>query len=272
MHLAFLIPTKNRHAALARWLPSVCRAAGRCAAEVWVCDQSASPAALPAGVRLLHRPDLPGLPAARNALLAATSAELVCFLDDDTEVAPEFGERLLAAAHAQPGVHGWGPVCELRPWRVRTLFRLAQFGAFADVRRRLGRRRDVATDALFGCAMAFRRSAVAATGFDARLKGYGLGEDLDACRRAGRRLGLARPFAFQADLRAIHHRESSGRADPFARGVAKARFLVWLGRRHGGRNPCTLIHLLIALAAAAAGRGDEPASPRGILKGLACMW
>lgn len=269
MRLAFLIPTKDRHTTLARWLPSVLRAAGRCGATVLVCDQSARPFPAPDGVTVLHRPDLPGLPAARNVLIAACpAAEVVCFLDDDTEVAADFGLRLAAHAAGDPRAAGWGPVVELRPRRLRRLFRLAQFGALADVRRRLGRRQDAASDVLFGCAMAFRRDALGPVRFDARLRGYGLGEDLDFCRRLAARHGRRRPFRLCADLRAIHHNDTANRADPLARGHAKGRFLLWLARRHGGGNPATLGHLLLALAAACSGRGQEPASWRGVLAGI----
>lgn len=268
--LAFLIPSKDRHGALARWLPSVLRAASRCRAAVLVCDQSAQPYPAPPGVAVLHRPGLPGLPAARNVLLAACpDAEVVCFLDDDTEVAGDFGQRLLAHAAGEPHAAGWGPVVELRPRRLRRLFRLAQFGALADVRRRIGRRHDVASDSLFGCAMAFRRAALGPVRFDARLRGYGLGEDLDFCRRLARHLGLRAPFHLCGDLRAIHHNDSTNRADPRARGEAKGRFLLWLARRHGAGNPATLGHLALALAAAASGGGQEPASLGGVLRGAA---
>lgn len=268
MRLAFLIPTKDRHPTLARWLPSVLRAAGRCGAAVLVCDQSARPFPAPPGVTVLHHPGLAGLPAARNALLAACpAAEVVCFLDDDTEVATDFGQRLLEHAAGDLRAAGWGPVAEVRPRRLRRLFRLAQVGALADMRRRLGRRRDLASDALFGCAMAFRREALGPVRFDARLRGYGLGEDLDFCRRLAAHCGRRQPYRLCADLRAIHHNASANRADPVARGCAKGRLLLWLARRHGGGNPATLGHLLLALAAAAMGKGQEPASWRGVLRG-----
>src|SRR5689334_12017312 len=109
MTTAFLIPTKNRHAALPRTLRLVARAALP-GDEVVLCDQSPTPFPAAAGVRVLHRPDLPGLPAARNALLAATGAEVVCFLDDDTDLAPDFGARLRELAEREPGMAGWGPV------------------------------------------------------------------------------------------------------------------------------------------------------------------
>ena len=262
--LAFLIPSRDRHGELARWLPGVLRAARRVGAAVLICDQSARPFPAPPGVTVLHRPDLGGLPAARNALLAASCAELVCFLDDDTEVAGDFATVLLALAAAEPGTVAWGPVAETRPRAVRRLHRLAQLGVFHDPRRLLGRRRDQPTAALFGCCFAVRRAAAVATGFDARRDGYALGEDLDFCLRLRAHGGLR----FASGLRAVHHRAAAGRADRHRRGHAKGAFLVWLARRHGGHNPFTVLHLVVAAGAAASARGEEPAGWLGVVRGL----
>jgi GT2 family glycosyltransferase len=260
MTTAFLIPTKNRHASLARTVRLALRAAAP-GDELVLCDQSPQPFAAPSGVRVLHRPDLPGLPAARNALLGATQAAVACFLDDDTDLAPDFGTRLRELAEREPGMAGWGPVVEARPLALRRLHRLAHLGVFHDPRRLLGGPADGWTRALYGCCFAVRREAAAATGFDARRPGYALGEDLDFFLRLGQ------PLRFARVLRAIHRRDGGDRADPAARGAAKARFLVWLARRHGGGDPATSLHLAMALAAAASGRGDEPASWRGVMHG-----
>ncbi len=264
--IAFLIPSKNRHESLARTLRLVARCVGP-GDEILVCDQSPTP--FPAHgcadgrARVLHRPDLSGLPAARNALLAAASADIACFLDDDTDLAADFAARLRGLAVAEPEVCGWGPVVECRSRDVRRLHRLAHLGVFHDPRRLLARRRDQDTSALYGCCFAVRRAEAARVRFDARRPGYALGEDLDFFLR------LRRPLRFTRALRAIHRKDGGDRADPDARGVAKARFLIWLARRHGGRNPLTLAHLLLALAVAASQRGDEPGSARGVLRGVA---
>ncbi len=265
--LAFLIPSRDRHGDLARWQPTVQRAARRVGAEILVCDQSATPWPGLPGITVLHRPDLGGLPAARNVLLAATTAPLCCFLDDDTEIAADFAQRLLAQAAAEPAALGWGPVVEVRPVRLRRLFRCVQLGALADDRRLAGSRRGRPAAALFGCAMAFRTAAIRAVGFDARLPGYALGEDLDACLRLATHTGQRRPFRWCSDLRAIHHQAAANRSDRWRRGLAKGSFLHWLARRHGGGNPATALHLGLALLAASAGRGQEPAAPLAVWRG-----
>lgn len=243
MRLAVLIPSKRRHGELRTSLATVLPMARRCAAEVVVCDQSPEPFAHP-GVRVLHRPDLPGLPAARNVLLAATAAELVLFLDDDSNTAPDLGERLLAlAAAADPSVAAWGPVVETRGRDERLLHRLLFHGCLRDERRLLARRCDRPARELYGCCFAVRRAAALAVGgFDARLPGYALGEDRDFCwrlRAAGFRLRFAH------DLRA-HHRAVGGQRPALPAILA---YLRWFTARHGRGEPATLAHAALAALA-----------------------
>lgn len=263
--LAFLVPSKNRHASLARSLVSW-QAAGIVAA---ICDQSPEPfATARAAVRTCHRPDLNGLPAARNALLHSSDAEVVVFLDDDTDLAPDFASALAACIARWPEAAGWGPVLETRPRAVRRQHRLVHLGCFHDPRRLTGARIDAPTAALFGACFAVRRELALAVGFDARRPGYALGEDLDFCARVAQHVGRAQPFRFCRDLKAIHRSDGANRADPVKRGRGKAEFLIWFARRHGGRNPCTVLHLLLALAVAALGHGRERAAARGVWQGL----
>jgi len=264
---AILVPSRDRHDALRRSLPALRAAARSGGGRVLVCDQSAEPFPAADGVEVLHRPDLPGLPAARNVLLdAAGGAGVVGFCDDDAEPAANFGAVAVRLARDEPEFAAWGPVVETRPRRVQHCHRLTQLGCLRDPRRLLHRRRDAPTTALFGCCFAVRRdAAVAVGGFDARRPGYALGEDLDFFLRLG---AAGYRLRFSRELACVHREDAAGRADPRARGRAKARFLRWLARRHGGRNPATLLHLGLALAGAAAGRGREPAAALGVLRGL----
>ena len=266
--LAVLIPTKGRHGSLRYSLPLVAISAAEVGADVLLCDQSAEPFPDPGPWTVLHRPDLSGLPAARNVLLAATAADLVLFLDDDTDLAPDFCARLVELS-TERGALGWGPVVETRSQRTRRLHRLAQPGCFRDPRRLVARPCDRPTWALFGCCFAVRReAALAIRGFDARRPGYALGEDLDFFRRLRDRFGPGR-LRFASQLQAVHRRDGGDRADRYRRGCAKGRFLRWWAARHGRGDPATMPSLLIASLAAMSGRGQEPADPRGVLAGLA---
>lgn len=257
-----LVPTRDRHDCLRRSLPSW-RANG---VRIILCDQSAHPFVAD-GVHVLHRPDIAGLPAARNALLAASDAEVVVFLDDDCEIAPGFVREVQRLAHSEPAIIAWGPVVEQRGRWMRRAHRIAHLGAFHDDRRLIDGRRNQSANALFGCCFAVRRTAALRVGFDARRPGYALGEDFDFFRR----LTHAHPQArvrFARGLVAVHRRDGEDRADRFSRGLAKGAFLGWIARRHGQGNPATPLHLLVALLCAASGRGQEPADWRGVLAGL----
>ncbi|MFM2089755.1 MAG: hypothetical protein RLZZ127_244 [Planctomycetota bacterium] len=257
--IAVVIPTKNRHRELARSLLTVVPAARAAGARVRICDQSPVPFPVPAWcadtVAVDHRPDLRGLPAARNALIAAVAAEVLVFLDDDTDLARDAVVAVRDAAAREPAIAGWGPVCEVRPRRQRRFYRLLRLGAFRDARRLTGARTDAATPELFGCACAFRRSALLAVrGFDARLPGYALGEDQDCGRRlvaAGFRLRFLR------GCRAWHRREGANRADPWKGLVNTWRWSRWWAARHGRGEPLTPLHRALAMlgALAAALRG-----------------
>jgi glycosyltransferase involved in cell wall biosynthesis len=259
-----LVPTRNRHDCLRRSLPSWLAALdGR--GRLLLCDQSPRPFS-DARAEVLHHPELSGLPAARNVLLAASTADVVVFLDDDCEIAPDFVIQVRRFA-ARESHLAWGPVVEHRGHWTRRLHRLVHLGAFHDPRRLVDGPCDHTTSALFGCCFAVRRTVAATIGFDARRSGYALGEDLDFFRRLTRAHG-PRCVRFASALHAVHRQDGADRADPHRRGVAKGTFLRWLARRHGGGNPATLLHLALALLAAASGRGQEPAGWRGVLNGL----
>jgi GT2 family glycosyltransferase len=191
----------------------------------------------------------------------------VVFLDDDCEIAADFVARVAELAQQEPRTLAWGPVVETRGAWTRRAHRVAHLGAFHDDRRLLPRPSNRPTGALFGCCFAVRRDAAVRVGFDARRPGYALGEDLDFFRRlAGAHPGQV--MRFDRRLRALHRQDGDDRADAYRRGLGKGAFLAWLARRHGQGNPATLLHLGLALLAAASGRGQEPADWRGVLRGL----
>jgi GT2 family glycosyltransferase len=242
MNLAVLIPSKHRHAELAQSATLVFPVARRCGTPLLICDQSPTPFSHP-GVTVLHRPDLSGLPAARNALLQACEAEVVVFLDDDTDVAPDLLREVGRLAAAEPHIAAWGAVVETREAWARRLHRLLHLGCLRDSRRLTSRRIDRETRELFGCCFAVRRAAALAVGgFDARMPGYALGEDRDFCWRlhqAGYRL------RFASGLRA-HHRAVGGQRPALA---ARLRYLRWFVSRHGRGNLASVVHAAITMTA-----------------------
>lgn len=137
----------------------------------------------------------PSTSAQRNLGVAASSADVIHFLDDDTVLEPgylaailapfEADERDLADPAAVLGVGG--QPTNLPPaaggLRARLFPRSVEPGAVLPSGRGVlasGLDEVTEVDWLSGCAMSFRRAAITAEPFDEAQDGYVLGEDLDA--------------------------------------------------------------------------------------------
>lgn len=269
LRVCIAIPSKDRHDSLNKTLSS----ALACKVPILICDQSDEPyqpdTEQDSGqlVKVYHRPLIRSLPAARNMLLEASTAfDLVIFIDDDSDLAPSFVTICQQLAAEKPDCPAWGPVIEQRSRWQQRLSRLSQWGCFRDERRLTSGPNERQSRALFGCAFVVRRAAAQAIGgFDTSRLGYALGEDFDFFLRLSQRWGRS---GFSKDLHAVHREDGTNRASPLNRGAAKARYWVFLARRHGGGNPATLLHLGLALCGAASGLGREPGAALGVLKGL----
>jgi glycosyltransferase involved in cell wall biosynthesis len=175
-----IICTRDRAEMLGDALAAL-RGAVSPAVDVLVVDSgSTTPAtrdaAARAGVRYV-RSDTPGLSIARNAGLAATEREFVVFTDDDCAVTPGFLEPLIAAFAEQRIAAATGRLRDIGDTSERSP------AAPADILRRTNQ----GMDAGHGALMAFRRSALMASGsFDPLLgagRHFGGAEDMDAfCR------------------------------------------------------------------------------------------
>lgn len=158
-------------------------------------------AARAAGARVVHEA-VPGSYAARNRGIAATTAEVVAFTDDDCEPEPEWLEHLVGAFDDDPDLAGAGG-------------EIVAASPPSTVAERWARERDVLSQAsnwrhaylpFFATAnAAYRRSALEAVGgFEAALRSGG---DVDLAWRvqavAGGRL------AFVPEARVRHHHRTS---------------------------------------------------------------
>jgi glycosyltransferase involved in cell wall biosynthesis len=163
-----------------------------------------------------------GLAAARNSGVAAATAPVVAFLDDDCEPEPQWAEQLLAGyADRVTGVGGpilpgarhnfilgyLGRNNPLKPQESnlatsnRLLYRLVLYVRRQWTRTEESPRRYVYSFA--GANMSFLRQAVIEVGqFDERFR-FG-GEDLDLCMRMSRAFPSS-PLLFVPDARVVHH-------------------------------------------------------------------
>lgn len=101
-----IIPTRDRREMLARAIASVLRQSYRSFELVVVDDGSVSPVRLPDGeaehARLIRNPRSLGAARARNRGIDAAGGRLLCFLDDDDELHPDFLARTKDAFDLRP--------------------------------------------------------------------------------------------------------------------------------------------------------------------------
>jgi GT2 family glycosyltransferase len=190
MRASICFPTRDRRDYLAVALASVADQAAAHGAELVIVEDGPEDAgtvelARRYGARYVALGRPRGINVARNAAVAASSGELVCFLDDDVEAWPGWLDALLAADPAlealggpiRPRLEGsrlWA--CGREPLPVTSL----DLGS-----------EDREAELVWGANMAVRRSALERIGlFDERLAGAGDEEDWQLrLRAAGGRIG-----------------------------------------------------------------------------------
>jgi GT2 family glycosyltransferase len=206
--VSVVICTRNRAADLARCLASLA-AQTRRPEEVVVVDASDGPAALrtvqawrastPAVV-VRFIPAAPGLTRQRNVGVAASTGDLLTFLDDDVVLEADYLAAVVKLFEMDPELGGAEGVVLTPPLRGRR--RLANAVRAGFLMNTLGRPRGVKpsgfitydpapaavtpVDCLVGCNMSYRRGVFERFRFDEWYTGYGLGEDADFSHRVSR--------------------------------------------------------------------------------------
>jgi len=245
--ISLIIPTKNRPADLLETVDSILKQT-RHPDELIIVDQSATGCsslevrqALTSETRIqliyIWDRKITGLPMARNVGFHSSTADLVCYLDDDITPAPDYLAQIERGFADFPG---WAGLCgrftdDQAPseWRrlIREVFRR---GLFRDNRAALATmERPVDVRLMCGGAACFRREVLREFRFDENLIGYALGEDFDFCVRAGRRFR----FGGLPAVRWHHRRSAIGRPNPVemrAMARASAAHLRRAHRRHLG--------------------------------------
>ena len=245
--ISLTIPTKNRPADLLETVDAILKQT-RCPDELIVVDQSTTGcSSLEVRQALASRPhirliylcdrNVTGLPMARNAGFAASTGDLVCYLDDDITPAPDYlaqVERGFAEFPAWAGLCGRFTDDQPASAGRRLMRAVFRRGMFRDDRARLAvMDQPVEVRLMCGGAACFRREVLRQFQFDENLTGYALGEDFDFCIRAGSRFR----FGGLPAVRWHHRRSAAGRPEPAemrAMARASAAYLRRAHRRHIG--------------------------------------
>jgi GT2 family glycosyltransferase len=276
--LSVVICTRDRPGPLARALADAAAQLPE-AAELVVVDQSgdahapAVAAAAQANGARLVRPTERGLPAARNAGLAAARGEIVLFLDDDVRVLPGCLDAHVHA-HERPGVGVVAGRIVERSARPNTPATANHLSPGGRVVTNLWGVDPGTVETAKGANMSFKRDAlVAAGGFDPRYRGTAFLEDADASVRVARRGYVVR---FEPAAEVVHLSASSGGVRPESTREAERWRFVNTGyfvRRHRGRRAGPWLFATfgaVALRRAVAWR--DPGSVAWLMRSLREGW
>ena len=197
----------------------------RCIAAVWeqtrlpdrvrVIDASESTSVRSTGVDVVR--SAPGLTRQRNLALETSHADLIVFLDDDTEIEPGYVEAMVRWFDANPACVVAGGNITDDPVRPRASRLYRRLFALADADGRVRPSGEVnylrhpgeptKVDVVDGSNLVLRRSALEGLRFDESFEGYGYMEDAEFCLQAGSRGELwTIPGA-----RLVHTRTPTGR-------------------------------------------------------------
>jgi glycosyltransferase involved in cell wall biosynthesis len=173
--------------------------------------------------RFLHvmNPGTHGLIHTRRLAIRAATGEVILFLDDDVEIAPDYLERLVARYRDSPAVAGIGGIDMLAS--RRGVFRRAWARVFLEDSGHVGKlslsgysgsgvrwgdaSAHFQSEFLSGCNMSFRRALLGGVEAVPWLAGYSLGEDVYISLVAGTK----GPLFVDPALRVWHHRSPSSR-------------------------------------------------------------
>ncbi|MDB5901707.1 MAG: hypothetical protein JWM26_585 [Betaproteobacteria bacterium] len=266
MLITAVIPTRNRPEDLERAVLSVC-AQTRPPDELAVIDQSASTESRSRILALLstragrmkidyvHDPLIAGLVAAKAVAVSRASGDLVCFLEDDVVLEPEYIASLEAGFVANPQMVGsCGIVTDLPPL-PRHYFELFHFfhrGIFHDARVGVhgvvtgSGHALIPSDYLSGGLSAYRREVFATVPFDVA-NGFFALEDIDFSTRVAHAYGPR--LYINPNARLEHRMSPVNRAVLGPRQARKVREFVvfYKKRRRRGAKPAHLALLACGL-------------------------
>ncbi len=289
MRLTAVIPTRNRPADLVKAVDSV-RGQTRRPDTLIVVDQSpgdeshrAVEALLAGGTPLcvdyVHDTTITGLVDAKRVAAGRAGGDIVCFLEDDIVLEPDYFEQIERGFTGCPEMLGCcGVVTNLPPLPAFYvgLFHLFHRGMFADCRVGIygfaqGRGHAlIPSDYLSGGLSAYRREVFEAVPFDTANQLF-MTEDIDFSTRAARRFGAR--FFINPNARLAHYMSPFNRDAVGARQRRKAReFCVFYKKRRQGLADAFAFTWLLCGLAIEAGfaaiRHRRPAALGGFFAGV----
>ena len=290
MLITAVIPTRNRPRDLECAVASVL-AQSRPPEELLIIDQSpgdeshervrALLSAQPASIEVdyVHDPAIPGLIAAKKAAVARAHGDIVCFLEDDVVLEPDYVREIERGFVQHPDMVGSCGVVTNLPPLAPLYFRLFHFfhrGIFRDPRVGLtgvvtgSGHALVPSPYLSGGLSAYRREVFAAVPFDVQ-NGFFALEDIEFSTRVARAFGDR--LYINPNARLEHRMSPANRAVLHAKHERKVReFIVFHKKRrgHGARAAHVLLLLtglfLESVFQAARERALGPVS--GFFRGL----
>lgn len=256
-----VIPTRNRPRDLLRAVASVL-AQRRPPDELVVVDQSVTDeserqvfeqcAAAGASVRLVYirDPDIRGLVPAKARAFRESRGNVICFLEDDVVLLPDYFQRVEQGFLEHPAMLGCsGVVTEAPVGRpvYRWFFRLFHRGIFFDPRVELHGRCSraqpgalVRSRYLSGGVSAYRRQVLEQVPFDT-VNDFFMLEDIEYSMRASKVLG-AEHFYVNIGVCLEHHMSSVNRERAGARWERKLREYICFYKKHRD-EPAATAHL-----------------------------
>lgn len=266
MRLTAVIPTRNRPADLVKAVDSVLGQTRRPDTLI-VVDQSpgdesrrAVETLLAAGpllcVDYVHDTAITGLVDAKRVAAGRADGDIVCFLEDDVVLEPDYFEQIERGFVEHPEMLGCcGVVTNLPPLPAFYigLFHLFHRGMFAD--RRVGihgfaqgrGQALIPSDYLSGGLSAYRREVFEAVPFDTANELF-MTEDIDFSTRAAQRFGAR--FYINPNACLEHHMSPVNRATLHARHRRKVRefFVFYKKRRSSPMDDLAFAWLICGLA------------------------
>ena len=303
MALTIIIPTKNRLHDLEKAIASI-TSQTRPPEQLVLVDQSAEP--IPESILASFRGRLPtsselkyvyntlisGLVEAKHVGVAHATGDIVCFLEDDIVLEPEYLSQIETSFLADPEICGMSGVVTNTPRPSRTyvfFHELFHCGIFEDPRPRvyadLARRNTdvfqsilIRSPALSGGLSAWRKEVFGRVSFDLA-SGFHMLEDIDFSIRVQREFGPC--LYINPRARLAHNFAPAGRDSFGRRESRKVREFITFYKKHRRdfRDTFWLAWLLLGIAVASGAVSVRHMTPKpiggvftGIIAGIRKPW